>query len=56
MMMSITSPGPRTRRTYDHRLREHVVREGAGSLGRTRKSGMSTRAAGVSKGAGRNDE
>jgi len=31
-MMSISSPGPRTRRTYDHRLREHVVRAGARSL------------------------
>ena len=32
-MMSVPSPGPRTRRTYDHRLREHVVRAGARSLG-----------------------
>jgi len=32
-MMSVSSPGPRTRRTYDHRLREHVVRAGARSLG-----------------------
>ena len=32
MMMSITSPGPRTRRTYDHRLRKHVVRAGARSV------------------------
>jgi hypothetical protein len=31
-MMSVSSPGSRTRRTYDHRLREHVVRAGARSL------------------------
>ncbi len=31
--MSVSSSGPRTRRTYDHRLREHVVRAGARSLG-----------------------
>lgn len=32
-MMPISSPGPRTRRTYDHRLRDHVVHAGARSLG-----------------------
>jgi putative transposase len=32
--MSITSPAPRTRRAYDHRLREHVLRSGARSLAR----------------------
>ena len=32
-MMLVPSPGPRTRRTYDHRLREHVVRACARSLG-----------------------
>lgn len=32
-MTSISSPGTRKRRTYDHRLREHVVRAGAMSLG-----------------------
>jgi putative transposase len=33
-MISIPSPAPRTRRAYDHRLREHVVRSGARSLAR----------------------
>jgi hypothetical protein len=33
-MVSIPSPTPRTRRAYDHRLREHVVRSGASSLAR----------------------
>jgi len=32
-MMSITSPGPRTRPTCDYRLREHAVRAGARSVG-----------------------
>jgi hypothetical protein len=32
-MMPVPSPGPRTRRTCDHRLREHVVRACARSLG-----------------------
>jgi hypothetical protein len=32
-MISVPSPETRTRRTYDHRLREHVVRAGARSLG-----------------------
>jgi hypothetical protein len=32
-MMSVPSPGPRARRTYDHRLREHVVHAGVRSLG-----------------------
>jgi putative transposase len=33
-MMSTPSTTPRVRRAYDHRLREHVVRSGARSLGR----------------------
>ena len=32
-MMSTPRQEPRARRSYDHRLREHVVRAGAGSLG-----------------------
>jgi hypothetical protein len=32
-MISIAAAGPSTRRTYDHRLREHVVRAGARALG-----------------------
>ena len=34
MMISPPCPTPRTRRAYDHRLREHVVRSGARSLAR----------------------
>lgn len=32
-MMSITAEAPRSRRAYDHRLREHVLRSGPTSLG-----------------------
>jgi hypothetical protein len=32
-MISIAAAVPHTRRTSDHRLREHVVRAGARSLG-----------------------
>ena len=32
VMLSILPATPRTRRAYDHRLREHVVRSGAISL------------------------